>query len=59
MRFAALRGFAAIGFEALARNSIYVRNKLSEHGLTNHAVILHAAMATGSCWAMVTASVRR
>ena len=44
MRFAALRGFAAIGFEALARNSVYVRNKLSEHGLTNHAVVVHAAM---------------
>lgn len=44
MRFAALRGFAAIGFEALARNSVYVRNKLLEHGLTKHAVVVNAAM---------------
>lgn len=43
-RFAALRGFAAIGFEALARNAVYVRNKLLEHGLYNHAVVVHAAM---------------
>ena len=44
MRFAALKGFAAIGFEALARNAVYVRNKLLEHGLYNHAVVVHAAI---------------
>jgi FkbM family methyltransferase len=43
-RFAALRGYAAIGFEALARNAVYVRNKLLEHGLYNHAVVVNAAM---------------
>jgi FkbM family methyltransferase len=43
-RFAALRGFAAIGFEALARNAVYVRNKILEHGLHNHAVVVQAAM---------------
>ena len=44
MRFAALRGFASIGLEALARNAVYVRNKLQEHGLSGHSVVVSAAM---------------
>ena len=43
-RFAALRGFAAIGLEALARNAVYVRSKLLEHGLHAHAIVVNAAM---------------
>ena len=43
-RFAALRGFAAIGLEALARNAVYVRTKLLTHGLSEHAVVVNAAM---------------
>lgn len=43
-RFAALRGFAAIGFEALSRNAVYVRGKLQESKLNNHAIVVSAAM---------------
>jgi FkbM family methyltransferase len=44
MRFAALRGYAAIGIDPLSRNTKLLRDKVFEHGIYKHANIIHAAL---------------